>query len=121
MSEAAETEGSACADSGAADPVDGGGESKAEGGAAGGAATPQAAETQADETAENLPEMVLDILAEDPATQLRGTVRIRKLVSIDKDPPIQPVVDDGRVVPRLVEFLHRDDDAKLQYQAAHGR
>ena len=121
MSGVAETEGFACAVSGAgADPVDGGGESKAEGGAAGGEATPQAAsETQTAETAEQLPEMVLDILSEDPATQLRGTVRIRDLLGIEgEDPPIQPVVDDGRVVPRLVEFLHRDDNMKLQYEAA---
>ena len=112
MSEATSTEGSACAESGA-----GGGESKAESGAAGGEATPQASETQTAETAEQLPEMVLDILSEDPATQLRGTGRIRDLLDFEK-PRIQPVVDDGRVVPRLVEFLHRDDNMKLQYEAA---
>ena len=91
-----------------ADGVDSGEESEEEDGVA-------------DETAENLPEMVLDILSEDPAMQLQGTVRIQKLLSIDEDgedPTIQPVVDDGRVVPRLVEFLRGDYNPKLQYQAA---
>jgi hypothetical protein len=62
---------------------------------------------------ENLPRMVLRVQSEEPAAQLDGTTQIRKLLSIAKDPPIQQVIA-SQVIPRLVEFIQRDEEPKLQ-------
>lgn len=53
---------------------------------------------------------------DDPAVRSWSTDCLALLLSLDKDPPIQRVIDFG-VVPHLVESLQRDDPA-LQYAAA---
>ena len=63
-----------------------------------------------------LPQLVADVLSDDPARQLEATSQMRKLLSIERDPPIQAVIDAG-VVPRFVEFLQRDEHTSLQYEA----
>ena len=66
---------------------------------------------------ENLPQMVAGVMGADPAVQTECTTQFRRLLSIEKNPPIQQVIDSG-VVPRFVEFLQRDDNPALQFEAA---
>ncbi|KAL7548225.1 hypothetical protein ACHAWF_016571 [Thalassiosira exigua] len=66
---------------------------------------------------ENLPQMVAGVMGNDPAVQTECTTQFRRLLSIEKNPPIQQVIDSG-VVPRFVEFLQRDDNPALQFEAA---
>lgn len=66
---------------------------------------------------EQLPNMVAGIMGQDPQVQVECTTQFRRLLSIEKNPPIQQVIDTG-VVPRFVEFLGRDDNPALQFEAA---
>mmetsp|Transcript_21806 Transcript_21806/g.49600 ORF Transcript_21806/g.49600 Transcript_21806/m.49600 type:complete len:574 (-) Transcript_21806:603-2324(-) len=66
---------------------------------------------------EALPEMVKGVLSADSALQVECTTQFRRLLSIERNPPIQQVIDSG-VVPRFVEFLRRDDSPALQFEAA---
>jgi importin subunit alpha-6/7 len=68
---------------------------------------------------EQLPAMVAGVMGNDPAVQVECTTQFRRLLSIEKNPPIQAVIDSG-VVPRFVEFLQRDDNPALQFEAAWG-
>eukprot|EP00538_Stauroneis_constricta_P000671 CAMPEP_0119546642 /NCGR_PEP_ID=MMETSP1352-20130426/972_1 /TAXON_ID=265584 /ORGANISM="Stauroneis constricta, Strain CCMP1120" /LENGTH=558 /DNA_ID=CAMNT_0007591363 /DNA_START=104 /DNA_END=1780 /DNA_ORIENTATION=+ len=82
--------------------------------------TQQQANMQAAATAsklEALPTMVQGVMGNDPAVQTECTTQFRRLLSIEKNPPIQQVIDSG-VVPRFVEFLQRDDNPALQFEAA---
>ena len=53
----------------------------------------------------------------DRPTIHEGVVQLRKLLSVETNPPIQSTIDAG-AVPVLVELLDRDDDTKLQFEAA---
>jgi HEAT repeat protein len=66
---------------------------------------------------ESLPAMVSGVYSDDPATQLEATTQFRKLLSIERSPPIEEVIAAG-VVPRFVEFLVRADFPQLQFEAA---
>ncbi|MCO5571121.1 hypothetical protein L7F22_024853 [Adiantum nelumboides] len=61
--------------------------------------------------------MVNGVWSEDPNVQVDATYWFRKLLSIERSPPIQEVIDSG-VVPRFVEFLLRDEFPQLQFEAA---
>ena len=61
--------------------------------------------------------MVAGVMGNDPSIQTECTTQFRRLLSIEKNPPIQQVIDSG-VVPRFVEFLQRDDNPALQFEAA---
>ena len=50
-------------------------------------------------------------------TQLECTKAVRKLLSIERNPPIQDVIQTG-VIPRLVQFLANFDNDRLQFEAA---
>jgi HEAT repeat protein len=66
---------------------------------------------------QNLPQLVMGVNTHDPAIQLQATTQFRKLLSIERNPPIQQVIDQG-VVARFVEFLQQDQQPALQFEAA---
>lgn len=66
---------------------------------------------------EKIPEMVNGIMTNDTATQEKFAMLFRRLLSIERNPPIDMVIKAG-VVPRFVEFLQRDDSPTLQFEAA---
>ncbi|CAL5345735.1 unnamed protein product [Camellia sinensis] len=66
---------------------------------------------------ESIPLMVQGVWSEDPAVQIEATTQFRKLLSIERSPPIDEVIKAG-VVPRFVEFLGRQDLPQLQFEAA---
>ncbi|EEF43128.1 importin alpha, putative [Ricinus communis] len=61
--------------------------------------------------------MVQGVLSDNPNLQLEATIQFRKLLSIERCPPIDEVIKVG-VVPRFVEFLDRLDLPQLQFEAA---
>jgi HEAT repeat protein len=61
--------------------------------------------------------MVAGVNSSDPTAQLEATISFRKLLSIEKSPPIQDVIDLN-VVPKFVEFLYNHDVPQLQFEAA---
>jgi len=65
---------------------------------------------------DNIPEDVVLLNSSDPAIQLDATIRFRKLLSIERNPPIAEVIAAG-VVPRLVQFLQCYDDHTLAFEA----
>ncbi|KAL1543990.1 importin subunit alpha-like isoform X1 [Salvia divinorum] len=70
-----------------------------------------------DRKLESLPAMVDAVWSDDAMQQLESTTQFRKLLSIERSPPIEEVIRSG-VVPRFVEFLARDDYPQLQFEAA---
>lgn len=64
----------------------------------------------------NMPGMVASVMCDDGARQLEATTCFRKLLSVERNPPIQKVIDAG-VVPRLVQFLSFPNPT-LQFEAA---
>ncbi|KAI3469321.1 hypothetical protein Pfo_025984 [Paulownia fortunei] len=66
---------------------------------------------------ESLPSMVAGVWSNDGNLQLEATTQFRKLLSIERSPPIEEVIQSG-VVPRFVEFLMREDFPQLQFEAA---
>ncbi|KAK3160004.1 hypothetical protein QOZ80_1BG0054050 [Eleusine coracana subsp. coracana] len=66
---------------------------------------------------ESLPAMVSGVYSDDNNLQLEATTQFRKLLSIERSPPIEEVIQSG-VVPRFVQFLTREDFPQLQFEAA---
>jgi len=64
-----------------------------------------------------IPQWLDMIRTDDAQKQLESTTQFRKLLSIERNPPIQEVIQCG-VVPRLVEFLTYGDHTKLIFEAA---
>lgn len=61
--------------------------------------------------------LVQGINSNDPTRQFESAQSFRRLLSIERHPPIQQVIECG-VVPRLVEFLTFDNNPQLQFEAA---
>ncbi|CAO2837615.1 unnamed protein product [Amaranthus hypochondriacus] len=70
-----------------------------------------------DKKLESIPIMVQGVASADPALQLEATTQFRKLLSIERCPPIDEVIRAG-VIPKFVEFLDRVDLPQLQFEAA---
>ncbi|KAJ7955182.1 Importin subunit alpha [Quillaja saponaria] len=66
---------------------------------------------------ESLPSMVAGVWSDNNTLQLQATIQFRKLLSIERSPPIEEVIQSG-VVPRFVEFLVREDFPPIQFEAA---
>eukprot|EP00179_Madagascaria_erythrocladioides_P001573 CAMPEP_0198318622 /NCGR_PEP_ID=MMETSP1450-20131203/7911_1 /TAXON_ID=753684 ORGANISM="Madagascaria erythrocladiodes, Strain CCMP3234" /NCGR_SAMPLE_ID=MMETSP1450 /ASSEMBLY_ACC=CAM_ASM_001115 /LENGTH=593 /DNA_ID=CAMNT_0044021941 /DNA_START=42 /DNA_END=1824 /DNA_ORIENTATION=- len=67
---------------------------------------------------ERLPELCAGLMSgSDPDHCLRCTTDIRKMLSIERNPPIDSVVQQN-VVPRLVELLSATEYPNLQFEAA---
>ncbi|KAJ3199206.1 Importin alpha subunit (Karyopherin alpha subunit) (Serine-rich RNA polymerase I suppressor protein) [Dinochytrium kinnereticum] len=65
---------------------------------------------------EQIPLMVQGVMSDDPNAQYEATTKFRKLLSKEKNPPIEEVISVG-VIPRFVQFL-QTDNASLQFEAA---
>ncbi|KAJ8601091.1 hypothetical protein CTAYLR_007831 [Chrysophaeum taylorii] len=83
----------------------------------GGAQASQQTDAAVVQKLEQLPHLVSGVHSADPAVHLEATTQFRKLLSIERNPPIQMVIDAG-VVPRLVQFLQKDESPALQFEAA---
>ena len=68
-------------------------------------------------TAVQIAEHKESVFSDSPDRQLVSTQHFRRLLSIEKNPPIQQVIDSG-VVPRFVQFLQMDGSPSLQFEAA---
>ena len=64
-----------------------------------------------------LPQMMEAVMSNEPLRQLEAVTAFRKLLSIERSPPIEEVIQCG-VVPRLVHFLTCTDNPPLQFEAA---
>eukprot|EP01083_Nonionella_stella_P098481 276983_1 len=62
-------------------------------------------------------ELYNELMSDDVDSHLAATVEFRKLLSIERKPPIDEVISVG-AVPRLVQFLHLNENTPLQFQAA---
>jgi len=56
------------------------------------------------------------VRSDNPQEQFQATQALRKLLSVEQNPPIQDVIHSG-VVPRLVEFLKDISRTDLQFEA----
>merc|ERR1719440_99098 len=65
----------------------------------------------------NPPALVEGVHSEDPNLQLPAVTQFRKLLSIERSPPIEEVIAAG-VVPRFVQFLQCGDNPMLQFESA---
>jgi len=66
---------------------------------------------------DELPNLVSAVCSNDPVLQLEATTQFRKLLSIERNPPIQEVINSG-VVPRFVQFLTFHHNPQLEFEAA---
>ena len=78
---------------------------------------PSASAASVDKKLDSLKDMVAGVWSDDPALQLESTTQFRKLLSIERSPPIEEVISAG-VVPRFVEFLKKEDYPAIQFEAA---
>uniref|UniRef100_A0A8C5X9W2 Importin subunit alpha n=1 Tax=Malurus cyaneus samueli TaxID=2593467 RepID=A0A8C5X9W2_9PASS len=65
----------------------------------------------------SLEEIVEAVNGNDTQLQLLATQAARRMLSRHKDPPISQIIELG-IIPRMVEFLGRADNAALQFEAA---
>jgi HEAT repeat protein len=66
---------------------------------------------------EVIPQLVEGVLSNDTERQVQCTTQSRKLLSIERNPPIEEVINSG-VVPRFVQFLTCNEVPALQFEAA---
>lgn len=78
--------------------------------------------TDDEDLRENLSTASLETIVEkaksaDPATQLAAVQAARKLLSSDRNPPIDALINSG-ILPVLVNCLEANDNPSLQFEAA---
>lgn len=78
-----------------------------------------ATETASQPIAVDMASMVQGVYSDNLEVQLENTTKFRKILSRERNPPIEQVLASG-VVPRLVEFLRQADQQSevLQFEAA---
>jgi HEAT repeat protein len=64
-----------------------------------------------------LPQLLQAMTTGDIGVKFQATQQLRKILSIEKTPPIQPVIDMG-MVPHLVQFIQQESMPDLQFEAA---
>lgn len=64
----------------------------------------------------DLPQISQLIQSNDRTLQMEATVKVRRLLSVEKNMPIQEVIDAG-LIPRFVTFLTFDHDPELQFES----
>ncbi|XP_067949346.1 importin subunit alpha-3-like [Watersipora subatra] len=64
-----------------------------------------------------LSDIVMNASSDDPSVQLAAVQSARKLLSSDRNPPIDELIASG-ILPILVACLNKDDNASLQFEAA---
>lgn len=64
-----------------------------------------------------LVEIIAGINSTSPQTQMQCTQAARKLLSKERNPPIDDIIQAG-VIPKMVEFLGHNDRPELQFEAA---
>jgi len=64
-----------------------------------------------------LPHILAGINSNIPQLQLEKVVQVRKMLSIELNPPIQNIIEAG-IVPKLISFLTRSDNPALQFEAS---
>jgi len=64
-----------------------------------------------------MPEVIKLLQSEDIQQKLNATIKFRKLLSMEKSPPIDEVISSG-VVPIFVEYLAFENYPSLQFEAA---
>jgi len=69
------------------------------------------------ERLKELPMIMEGLNSNDRQLQYEKTMQIRKMLSIEINPPIQPVIEAG-IVPKLVSFLTCSDNPGLQFEAS---
>jgi len=64
---------------------------------------------------QELSQLVAEVHSVDPNRRYEATLTMRKLLSVEQNPPIQELIDAG-VVPKLVEFLGYHHEPRLQFE-----
>ena len=67
-------------------------------------------------TMEDFPFLVDSIFSKDVQKQHMGVIGLRRILSIEESPPIQPVIDMN-LVPRLIEFMQKEELPHLQLES----
>ncbi|KAG8145707.1 hypothetical protein E2320_012202 [Naja naja] len=65
----------------------------------------------------SLKDVVELIQSDDLFLQLKATQAVRKMLSKQKNPPVNQVIESG-IIPKLVEFLYYHDTPNLQFESA---
>uniref|UniRef100_A0A8C8SAJ3 Importin subunit alpha n=1 Tax=Pelusios castaneus TaxID=367368 RepID=A0A8C8SAJ3_9SAUR len=65
----------------------------------------------------SLEEIVQAVNGNDPELHLKATQTARRMLSRQRNPPLNQIIEAG-IIPKLVEFLSRNDNATLQFEAA---
>ncbi|CAN7996860.1 unnamed protein product [Ixodes hexagonus] len=74
-------------------------------------------EEEADRSHTDLQTIVLNASSSDPNLQLSAVQSARRLLSSDRNPPIDDLIQSG-ILPILVQALRRHDNPSLQFEAA---